>query len=68
MAVGVLVISTIDNLLRPPLVGRRSSLPDYVVLVSTLGGISQMGMNGFVVGPLIAAFFIAVWSLFRDEQ
>lgn len=67
MGVGVLVISTIDNLLRPPLVGRRSSLPDYVVLVSTLGGISQIGMNGFVVGPLVAALFIAVWSLFRDE-
>lgn len=68
MAVGVLIISMIDNLLRPPLVGRRSRLPDYVVLVSTLGGIAQMGMNGFVVGPLVAALFIAVWSLFRDRQ
>lgn len=68
MAVGVFVISTIDNLLRPPLVGRRSSLPDYVVLVSTLGGIAQIGMNGFVVGPLVAALFIAVWSLFRDAS
>lgn len=68
LAAGVLVISTIDNLLRPPLVGRGSHLPDYVILISTLGGISMIGMNGFVLGPLIAAMFVAVWSLFVDDQ
>lgn len=67
-AVGVLVISTVDNLLRPPLVGRGTRLPDYVVLISTVGGLSVIGMNGFVIGPLIAALFIAVWSLFSEEQ
>lgn len=68
IAVGVLVISLIDNLLRPPLVGKGTRLPDYVVLVSTLGGIALFGMNGFVIGPLIAALFIAVWSLFTDDR
>ncbi len=68
LLVGVFVISLIDNLLRPPLVGKGTRLPDYVVLVSTLGGLSLFGMNGFVVGPLIAALFIAVWSLFAEEQ
>lgn len=68
VAVGVFVISLIDNLLRPPLVGKGTRLPDYVVLVSTLGGIALFGVNGFVVGPLIAALFVAVWSLFTDDR
>lgn len=68
LAVGVLVISLVDNLLRPPLVGKGTRLPDYVVLISTVGGLSLIGMNGFVIGPLIAALFIAVWSLFTDDQ
>jgi predicted PurR-regulated permease PerM len=66
--IGVLVIGLIDNLLRPILVGKDTRLPDYVVLVSTLGGISIFGINGFVIGPLIAALFIAAWTLFRDER
>ncbi len=68
LAVGLFVISLIDNLLRPPLVGKGTRLPDYVVLVSTLGGLSLFGINGFVIGPLIAALFVAVWSLFTDDQ
>jgi predicted PurR-regulated permease PerM len=68
VAVGILVISLIDNLLRPMLVGKDTRLPDYVVLVSTVGGMSLFGINGFVIGPLIAALFIASWRLFRDEQ
>jgi len=68
IVIGTLVISTVDNLLRPPLVGKGTRLPDYVVLISTLGGISLIGMNGFVLGPLIAAVFVAVWSLFTDDQ
>lgn len=67
-AVGTLIISMIDNLLRPSLVGKGLRLPDYVVLVSTLGGLTLFGINGFIIGPLIAALFVAVWSLFSDEQ
>ena len=66
--VGVFVIGLIDNLLRPPLVGQGTRLPDYVVLISTVGGISLFGINGFVIGPLIAALFIASWSIFADQQ
>jgi predicted PurR-regulated permease PerM len=43
-------------------------MPDYVVLISTIGGISLVGVNGFVIGPLIAALFIAAWSLFEKER
>ena len=61
--VGVGVIGLVDNLLRPSLVGKDTRLPDYVVLVSTVGGMSLFGINGFVIGPLIAALFIAAWTL-----
>ena len=61
---GVLVIGLVDNLLRPMLVGKDTRMPDYVVLISTLGGMSVFGINGFVLGPVIAAMFIAVWHLY----
>lgn len=68
VAIGTLVIGLIDNLLRPPLVGQGARLPDYVVLISTVGGISLFGLSGFVIGPLIAALFISAWSLFTQQQ
>lgn len=60
---GVMVIGLADNVLRPVLVGKDTKLPDYVVLISTLGGLSVFGLNGFVIGPLIAALFVACWDL-----
>jgi predicted PurR-regulated permease PerM len=60
--IGTLVISLIDNLLRPRLVGKDIGLPDYMVLVSTIGGLALFGMNGFIIGPLIAVLFVTVWS------
>jgi predicted PurR-regulated permease PerM len=67
IAYGVLVISVVDNILRPILVGKDTKLPDYVVLISTLGGISIFGINGFVLGPVIAAMFMAVWHIFAAK-
>ena len=63
IAYGVLVIGLIDNLLRPALVGKDTRMPDYVVLLTTLGGMSVFGINGFVLGPTIAAMFVAVWHI-----
>ncbi|HAQ72912.1 AI-2E family transporter [Stutzerimonas nitrititolerans] len=63
---GVLVIGLVDNILRPILVGKDTKMPDYVVLISTLGGLSLFGLNGFVIGPLIAALFISAWGLFTS--
>jgi predicted PurR-regulated permease PerM len=60
---GVLVIGLVDNILRPILVGKSTRIPDYLVLVSTLGGIAVFGISGFVTGPLIAALFLAVWHV-----
>lgn len=66
-AFGAGAIGLVDNILRPILVGRDTKLPDYIVLLSTLGGFVLFGMNGFVVGPLIAALFVAFWGIFiRD--
>lgn len=60
---GVLVIGLVDNLLRPLLVGQDTRMPDYLVMITTLGGMAVFGINGFVVGPAIAAMFIAVWQI-----
>ena len=67
IAYGALVIGLTDNILRPLLVGRDTKLPDYVVLFSTLGGISLFGINGFVLGPLVAALFMVFWQIFMTE-
>ena len=67
IAYGVVVIGLADNILRPLLVGRDTKLPDWMVLLSTLGGIAMAGINGFVVGPLIAVLFVAFWQIFGRE-
>lgn len=62
---GVLVISTIDNLLRPVLVGKDIQMHPLVVLFSTLGGIFMFGVSGFIIGPIIAALFLAIVSIYH---
>jgi len=64
---GSVIISTIDNVLRPLLVGRDTHMPDYLILLSTLGGLVLFGLSGFVIGPVIAALFITVWEMFTEE-
>jgi predicted PurR-regulated permease PerM len=71
LAFGFIVISSIDNILRPILVGRDTGIPDWLILVTTLGGISFLGFSGIVLGPLVAGLFLASWSIlqeFRDED
>lgn len=65
---GICVIGLVDNILRPILVGKDTRMPDYLVLISTLGGLSLFGLNGFVIGPLIAALFVSCWGLFTDGK
>lgn len=64
---GVGVIGLVDNVLRPFLVGRDTKLPDYMVLLSTLGGFMLFGASGFVAGPLVAVLFLSVWDIFMHE-
>ncbi len=67
-AFGIFVIGLVDNVLRPILVGKDTKMPDYVVLISTLGGMSMFGLTGFVIGPVIAALFMACWDLFAPSH
>lgn len=65
---GVFVIGLVDNVLRPILVGKDTRMPDYLILISTLGGMAVFGLNGFVIGPMIAALFMSTWGLFTSAK
>jgi predicted PurR-regulated permease PerM len=67
IAIGVFVIGLVDNLLRPILVGRDTQMPDYLILLATLGGLAAFGLAGIVIGPIIAAFFVSVWDMAVEE-
>jgi predicted PurR-regulated permease PerM len=60
------VVGTVDNVLRPWLVGRDTKMPDIMILVSTLGGLVLFGAVGIIIGPIIAALFITVWELYGE--
>jgi predicted PurR-regulated permease PerM len=68
LGAGVLVIGLVDNLLRPLLIGQATRMPDYLVLVSSLGGLTAFGASGLVIGPILAAMFLAVWDMFAQEH
>ena len=67
VGVGAGGIGMIDNALRPILVGREAGMPDYLILLSTLGGIATFGLSGVVIGPVVAGLFLTVWDIFADE-
>ena len=60
---GFFIIGLIDNILRPILVGHDTRLPEFVVLIATVAGLKLMGLTGVIVGPIIAALFISVWTI-----
>ncbi len=60
---GLFVIGLIDNILRPILVGHDTKMPEFVVLIATVAGLKLMGLNGVIIGPIIAALFMAVWEI-----
>lgn len=64
---GSLVIGTIDNVLRPILVGKDANMPDALILLSVLGGIATFGLGGVILGPVVAALFLAFWHLFEEQ-
>ncbi len=61
---GLLVVGTIDNFLRPRLVGRDTKMHDLLVLLSTFGGLAMFGPVGFILGPIVAALFLTAWDLY----
>ncbi len=66
LATGVLVISTIDNLLRPILIGQDVEMHPLLIFLSTLGGIVVFGFSGFVIGPIIASMLLAIWEMYDE--
>jgi len=68
LGAGVLVIGLVDNLLRPLLIGQDTRMPDYLVLISSLGGLTVFGASGLVIGPILAAMFLAIWDMFAQEH
>ncbi|WP_412063417.1 AI-2E family transporter [Rubrivirga sp. IMCC45206] len=65
--VGAGIMGTVDNALRPILVGRDAGMPDYMILLSTLGGLATFGFSGLVIGPVVAGLFLTVWEIFTEE-
>jgi predicted PurR-regulated permease PerM len=62
----LLVVGTIDNFLRPWLVGKDTKMSDLLVLLSTLGGLTMFGAVGVVIGPIVAALFVTVWEIYGE--
>lgn len=63
----IVVVGSIDNVLRPKLVGNDTRLHELMIFFSTLGGIMSFGFMGFVIGPIIAALFVTIWELYGAE-
>jgi predicted PurR-regulated permease PerM len=59
-----LIVGSVDNVLRPRLVGRDTEMHDLMILFSTLGGITAFGPMGFIIGPILAAVFVTSWEIF----
>lgn len=68
LGAGFIIISSVDNVLRPILVGRDTGIPDWIILITTLGGISLAGFSGIVLGPLVAGLFLASWSILQEQR
>ncbi len=65
-----LVVGSIDNVIRPRLVGKDTQMPDLLILLGTMGGIMMFGVLGLILGPIVAALFVTIWEIygtvFRD--
>lgn len=64
---GLLIISTIDNLLRPIVVGKKINLHPVLILFSTLGGILMFGFTGFLIGPIFTALVVSMWEIYDEH-
>jgi predicted PurR-regulated permease PerM len=62
-----LVVGSIDNMMRPWLVGRDTEMHELMILFSTLGGLTLFGILGFIIGPIIASLFITAWDIYATS-
>ncbi|MDP3765715.1 MAG: AI-2E family transporter, partial [Nanoarchaeota archaeon] len=68
IAYGVLVISTIDNILKPKLIGSKAKIHPILVLIGVLGGLSLFGFIGFILGPLMLALLVTFIDVYEKEK
>jgi predicted PurR-regulated permease PerM len=61
-----LIVGSLDNVLRPRLVGKDTQMHDLMIFFGTLGGITMFGLIGFIVGPIIAALFVTIWEIYGE--
>ena len=61
-----LVVGSLDNVLRPRLVGKDTQMHDLMIFLGTLGGIALFGVIGFIIGPIIAALFVTIWEIYGE--
>jgi predicted PurR-regulated permease PerM len=59
-----IVVGSLDNILRPILVGKDTKMHELMIFFGTLGGIMMFGISGVVIGPLIASLFVTIWELY----
>ena len=62
----LVVVGMVDNVIRPRVVGRDTQMPELLVFLSTLGGLSLFGALGFIIGPIIGALFVTVWEIYGE--
>lgn len=65
---GTFVISMVDNILKPLIIGGRTKMPTIIIFFSVLGGIKTFGIIGLIMGPLIMAVFVSVFEIFRHVE
>jgi predicted PurR-regulated permease PerM len=61
-----LVVGSLDNVLRPMLVGKDTQMHDLMIFLGTMGGIALFGIVGFIIGPIIAALFVTIWDIYGE--
>jgi predicted PurR-regulated permease PerM len=66
LGAGFFVISMIDNVLRPILIGKDVAMHPLLIFLSTLGGIVIFGFSGFVIGPIITSMLLAIWDMYDE--
>jgi hypothetical protein len=66
LAFCALVVGSIDNLLRPILVGKDTNMHELMIFFGTLGGLFTFGMSGILIGPVIASLFLTIWEIYGE--
>ncbi len=66
--IGIFGMTVLDSVLRPVLIGNRTSMPAVFIFFSVLGGIGLFGVVGLVMGPLVVALFLSVLEIFKNFE